>query len=180
MYKRCCSFAGPIKTLTNPHPPIKKLVKTSPDHNKMLPSSLFLLLCVLFPFSNSQTFLQILPENTSSGHPIVGDAPVLAYCESWRLSVETNNAGNWKKIPSRCHDAIESYINGPQYVLDSKVAARHANSYAKSIKVAADKKDAWVFDVDETLISNVQLYIVSGYGYCIFVSAWIILSTTCH
>ena len=174
MYQRCCSFVGLIKTLTKPPPSNqeKKLVKSFPDHNKMLPSSLFLLLCLLFPFSNSQTFLQILPENESSYHPILGDDPVLAYCESWRLSVETNNAGHWKKIPSRCHDAIETYINGPQYVLDSKVAARCANSYAKSIKVATDKKDAWIFDVDETLIFNLQHYTVSGYGYCSIVSAW--------
>ena len=138
----------------------------------MLPTSLFILLFLLFPFSDSQTFLQIPPENTSSDHPIFEDDPVLAYCESWRLSVETNNAGHWKKVPSRCHDAIETYINGPQYVLDSKVAARHANSYAKSIKVTADKKDAWIFDVYGTLISNVQHYTVSRYGYCIILSAW--------
>lgn len=130
----------------------------------MLPNSLLLLLCLL-PISTSQTFLQLLPEKTSDNRR-VGDEPALAYCESWRLSVETGNAGHWKKIPSRCHEAIETYINGPQYVLDSKVTAHYANSYAKSIKIAGDKKDAWIFDVDETLISNLQHYTAKGYAYC--------------
>lgn len=130
----------------------------------MLQSSLLLLLYFL-PISTSQTLIQLLPENLTSDELVVGDDPVGPYCDSWRLSVETNNAGHWKKIPSRCHDAIGTYIKGPQYLIDSKVAARHANHYAKSVKVAADKKDAWIFDVDETLISNVQHYTVNGYGY---------------
>ncbi|KAF3548247.1 hypothetical protein DY000_02008461 [Brassica cretica] len=28
------------------------------------------------------------------------------YCESWRLAVETNNAGTWDVLPSSCVDSI--------------------------------------------------------------------------
>lgn len=128
--------------------------------NKMSPSSLVLLLCLLpVSSSHSQTFLQLLPETSAT----VGDDSVQSYCNSWRLAVETDNAGHWKNIPSRCHDTIEAYVKGPRYILDSKVAARHANTYAKSIKVAGDRKDVWIFDVDETLISNLQHYTANGY-----------------
>ena len=123
----------------------------------MLSNSLLFLLCLLL-FTTPQTFLQVLPENSDSND--IGDDPV--YCESWRLSVETNNAGCWKEIPSQCENAMDAYINGPQYELDSKVVACHADSFAKSINISDDRKDAWIFDVDETLISK---YVANGYGY---------------
>lgn len=161
LYARCLSL---ILGLLNTLPSIRKPVVSTLIKMTVRPFFLFL---SLLPFCNSQTFLKILPENSSaSDETIVGEDPVQAYCESWRLSVETNNAGPWKKITSRCRDALDTYIKGPQYLLDSKVAARHAYSYAKSIKLAGDKKDAWIFDVDETLISNVQHYTAYGYGYC--------------
>ncbi|KAK8938547.1 Acid phosphatase 1 [Platanthera zijinensis] len=114
----------------------------------------------------SETLLRILPatEKLSSDEvtDVVGDEPREAYCESWRLSVETNNAGNWKKISTRCTDLVEAYVRGPQYALDSKVVARHAQAYAKNLILAGDGKDVWIFDVDETLISNVHHYFLHG------------------
>ncbi|KAK8970111.1 Acid phosphatase 1 [Platanthera guangdongensis] len=117
----------------------------------------------------AETLLRILPatEKLSSDEvtDVVGDEPREAYCESWRLSVETNNAGNWKKISTRCTDLVEAYVTGPQYALDSKVVARHAQAYAKNLILAGDGKDVWIFDVDETLISNVHHYFLHGRRY---------------
>ncbi|XP_020575264.1 acid phosphatase 1-like [Phalaenopsis equestris] len=111
----------------------------------------------------ADTLLRLLPPaaetlNSNVLVNVAGDDPNEAYCESWRLSVETNNAGNWKKISSRCASSVEAYVRGPQYALDSKVVSRLAQNYAKNIRLAGDGMDSWIFDVDETLLSNIHHY----------------------
>lgn len=137
-------------------------VKTSKAKSKMQLINLMLLLFfILAPTTISQTLLQVT-QNDGLNEP---KPPNLMYCESWRLAVETNNAGDWHKIPHRCTDLVKEYVNGQQYITDSKVVARHAQAYAKTIVVAKDGKDVWIFDVDETLISNIQHYAIDGYRY---------------
>ncbi|KAI0491598.1 hypothetical protein KFK09_025858 [Dendrobium nobile] len=136
----------------------------------MLSLHLFLLLLLsscLCTYSNTSdkavdTLLRLLPQDEGLSSGDLGDDPNEAYCESWRLSVETNNAGNWKKISARCSSLVEAYVRGAQYALDSKVVARFAQAYAKNIQIAGDGMDAWIFDVDETLISNIHHYFVHG------------------
>ncbi|XP_010914845.1 acid phosphatase 1 [Elaeis guineensis] len=120
-----------------------------------------LLLCFLVAaVATSQTHLEMVAEDPSGG---LADDPKVQYCESWRLAVETNNAGEWKKVPSRCVDVVADYIKGPQYLTDSKMVARLSHAYAKTVQLAGDGKDVWIFDVDETLISNFLHYTLHGY-----------------
>ncbi|KAJ6914008.1 HAD superfamily [Populus alba x Populus x berolinensis] len=58
-------------------------------------------------------------------------------------------------------------MTGDGYRSDSEVAASYALGFAKTVEIAGDGKDAWVFDVDETLLSNLPYYAVHGFGYAI-------------
>lgn len=80
------------------------------------------------------------------------------------MAVETNNAGSWTVIPSKCVSSIKTYYNIGQFDKDYNVVASYALAYAKTVQLAGDGKDAWVFDVDETLLSNFQYYADNGYG----------------
>lgn len=86
------------------------------------------------------------------------------FCESWRFSIETNNAGNWSSIPSRCYEYVLDYMSGDRYVLDTKFTARNALEFAKTVNMAGDGKDAWIFDVDETLLSHVPYFKTYRFG----------------
>ncbi|CAH2077604.1 unnamed protein product [Thlaspi arvense] len=87
-----------------------------------------------------------------------------SYCESWRLSVETNNAGPSEVVPSKCVRSLETYYNQGQFDNDYSIVATYTLAYAKTVKIGGDGKDAWVFDIDETLLSNLEYYAAHGYG----------------
>ncbi|PWA64354.1 hypothetical protein CTI12_AA345260 [Artemisia annua] len=87
------------------------------------------------------------------------------YCESWKFSVEVNDAGTWTRVPEKCVEFVEEYMNGERYRMDSEVIASHALKFAKSVGVRNDGKDVWVFDIDETLLSNLPYYVDHGYGW---------------
>ncbi|KAF8097749.1 hypothetical protein N665_0281s0014 [Sinapis alba] len=87
-----------------------------------------------------------------------------SYCESWRLAVETNNAGSWKVVPSKCVSSLETYYNNGQFDKDYSVVAGYALAFAKTVKLGGEGKDAWVFDIDETLLSNLEYIQAHGYG----------------
>jgi predicted secreted acid phosphatase len=62
-------------------------------------------------------------------------------------------------------------MEGPRYASDSAVAAADALSFASDALAAAAEwgrsasaRPAWVFDVDETLLSNAPYYAVNGWG----------------
>ncbi|KAK9131077.1 hypothetical protein Sjap_011564 [Stephania japonica] len=87
------------------------------------------------------------------------------FCDSWRLSVETNNAGEWWTIPSTCIDYVAEYMGvSGQYGSDCAVVALDAAAAARALRVVGDGLDAWVFDIDETLLSNLPYYAAHGFG----------------
>ncbi|KAA8523196.1 hypothetical protein F0562_009619 [Nyssa sinensis] len=86
------------------------------------------------------------------------------YCESWKFSVETNDAGYWSQIPSRCEGYVKEYMTGDRYRSDLEVIADDSLAFAKTVEVAGNGKDAWVFDIDETLLSNLPYYAAHGFG----------------
>lgn len=113
----------------------------------------------------SLTHSQTSPENhllLPSSRKLGRDDSV--YCQSWRFSVETNNAGGWPTIPSRCQQFVKNYMTSESYISDSEVATGDSLSFAKSVQIASDGKDAWIFDIDETLLSNLPYYEVHGFG----------------
>ncbi|PSR93307.1 Acid phosphatase [Actinidia chinensis var. chinensis] len=89
-------------------------------------------------------------------------------CTSWRFAVEANNLSPWKTIPPECSDYVKDYIMGRAYGIDIERVSKEAEDYARSVELGEDGKDAWVFDVDETLLSNLPYYTDHGYGLEVF------------
>ena len=52
-----------------------------------------------------------------------------------------------------------------RYLSDISVVAENALKYAKMVHIVGDGKDAWIFDVDDTLLSFLRGYQTYGFGY---------------
>lgn len=96
---------------------------------------------------------QLRPRSAIGGHRVKG-----LNCLSWRLAVETNNLQGWKLVPESCEEYVGNYMLGKQYRHDCEAVADAAIDYANSVQVAGDGKDVWVFDIDETTLSNLPYY----------------------
>lgn len=89
----------------------------------------------------------------------------LSRCLAWRLSVETGSLRNWTVVPPKCVSYVEKYMmTSGQYWEDSKVTGLTILDYVKTLKLSGDGKDAWVFDIDETLLSNIPYYQQHEFG----------------
>lgn len=88
----------------------------------------------------------------------------ISYCLSWRLAVEANNLRAWRTVPSQCLRYIEIYMIGGQYDRDIGLIVEQIMSYVNEITLSNDGMDAWIFDVDDTCISNVFYYRGKRYG----------------
>ncbi|KAK3220022.1 hypothetical protein Dsin_013992 [Dipteronia sinensis] len=99
------------------------------------------------------------PRTGAHGH----DVPELS-CLSWRLGVETNNLIGWKTVPKQCKKYVGHYMLGQQYRDDSKAVINEALLYAESLKLAGDGKEIWIFDIDETTLSNLPYFAKHGFG----------------
>lgn len=89
-------------------------------------------------------------------------------CLSWRLAVEAHNLIEFKTVPEVCETYIGNYMLGEQYRSDSKTVCVQAYYYAREQKLVGDGKDIWIFDVDETVLSNLPYYAQNGFGYFLF------------
>jgi hypothetical protein len=69
-------------------------------------------------------------------------------------------------VPPECAPHVRDYVTGSAYRSDLDLVARESTAYARAAAPAgaADGRDAWVFDVDETLLSNLPYYAEHGYG----------------
>lgn len=83
-------------------------------------------------------------------------------CESWKFAVEVNAAGSWNSVPRPCIKFVREYFNTDRYLADSSAVEKYSVNFASSVNV--NGKDAWVFDVDETLLSNLPYYRDNGFG----------------
>lgn len=86
------------------------------------------------------------------------------YGLSWRLAVEANNVGPWQTVPARCYRHVQKYITEGQYQNDVQLIADQILNYAREIPLSSDGFDAWVFDVDDTCISNINYYKTLRFG----------------
>ncbi|KAK6940617.1 Acid phosphatase, class B-like [Dillenia turbinata] len=87
------------------------------------------------------------------------------YCESWRINVELNNIKGFDVVPQECVEYIGKYMTSSQYKADSGRALEESMLYLSSCcTLAGDGKDAWIFDVDDTLLSTVPYYKKHGFG----------------
>ncbi|KAJ4851548.1 hypothetical protein Tsubulata_041803 [Turnera subulata] len=55
-------------------------------------------------------------------------------------------------------------MSGHQYRNDSRIVTREAIKYVKGLNLSGNGKDAWVFDIDETTLSNLPFYAKHGFG----------------
>lgn len=88
-------------------------------------------------------------------------------CDSWRLAVETNNRRDWRTVPTSCEAYVGNYMMGGHYRADSKAVVDEAIAYAQGLLElggGASGKEVWVFDVDETTLSNLPYYAKHGFG----------------
>ncbi|CAJ1951062.1 unnamed protein product [Sphenostylis stenocarpa] len=88
--------------------------------------------------------------------------PTEVSCASWRLAVEANNLIKWKTVPAPCQEYMADYLLGDQYRSDSKTVCREAYFFAKTLNVT--HRDIFVFDVDDTTLSNLQYFANHGFG----------------
>ncbi|XP_059275016.1 acid phosphatase 1-like [Lycium ferocissimum] len=145
------------------------------------PQNLMTLLFITFTFistSSSQSILQISPQildlfalNRVFTHRKIipkDNNKNAMYCESWRFTVETNDAGLWACIPEKCVSFVQDYMTAGRYSSDLTAVADQSLAFANTVKVANDKMDGWIFDVDETLLSNLPYYVNHGFGSQIF------------
>ncbi|XP_021751701.1 acid phosphatase 1-like [Chenopodium quinoa] len=113
-----------------------------------------------------------LPRNMILEYPDNGgktdQEEVNLQCTSWRFAVEANNLNSWKTIPQECADYVKNYMMGKGYLLDLERVSNEAAVFARSVNVEDDSKDAWIFDIDETLLSNLPYYSDHGYGLEVF------------
>ncbi|KAH9729156.1 acid phosphatase 1 [Citrus sinensis] len=87
------------------------------------------------------------------------------YCESWRINVELNNIREFEVVPQECIDHIKKYMTSSQYKADSQRAIEEVKLYSSGCcSLAGDGKDAWIFDVDDTLLSTIPYFKKHGFG----------------
>lgn len=117
--------------------------------------------------SGAQSIWDFLPFDRLFHHrKILRDVDL--YCESWKFTVETNDASAWTLLPERCKDFVRDYMTGVRYRSDSDAVANASLAFADTLEIAGDGKDAWVFDIDETLLSNIPYYDKHGFGTEVF------------
>ncbi|KAK1604090.1 hypothetical protein QYE76_027763 [Lolium multiflorum] len=116
--------------------------------------------------SEEASQLQVLPRPLVIELPTEEDAAAELRCASWRMAGEANNLAPWTALPDECAPHVRRYLAGPAYRSDLDLVAREASAYARA--AAADAYNAWVFDVDETLLSNLPYYAQHGYGLDLF------------
>ncbi|XP_060205821.1 acid phosphatase 1-like [Lycium barbarum] len=85
-------------------------------------------------------------------------------CQSWRLAVETNNIRDWT-VPAQCKGYVSEYMTGQQYRDDCNAVVNAAIEYARTLNVSKEGKDLWVFNIDETTLSNVPYYARPEVGF---------------
>ena len=124
-----------------------------------------LLMCsmLLVASINAQPDHQIhplVPRLGSAGHPIPG-----LDCNSWRLAVEANNLQGWKTVPEECEGYVGHYMMGAQYRKDCSFVAAIATAYVSSLELRKDGKNIWIFDIDETSLSNSPYYARPEVGF---------------
>jgi hypothetical protein len=96
-----------------------------------------------------------------------GQAPDDAGCLSWRVMVEANNARGWRTVPAQCVGYVKGYMTRGQYLRDLAGVMEQASGYADQVAAGADADglDAWVFDIDDTCLSNLPYYETKQFGY---------------
>ncbi|KAG7532824.1 Acid phosphatase class B-like [Arabidopsis thaliana x Arabidopsis arenosa] len=87
------------------------------------------------------------------------------YCESWRVNVELNNIRDFLVVPQECVWFVQKYMTSSQYEDDVERAVDEAILYLGKTcceKKKCDGMDAWIFDIDDTLLSTIPYHKSNG------------------
>ncbi|KAL3828287.1 hypothetical protein ACJIZ3_017089 [Penstemon smallii] len=88
------------------------------------------------------------------------------YCESWRMNVELHNIRYFDTVPEECVEYIGRYMTSTQYKVDFERTIDECTVYlSTSCGFKKDGSDAWIFDIDDTLLSTVPYYKKNGFGF---------------
>lgn len=85
-------------------------------------------------------------------------------CVSWKWAAETNNARDWSVVPDECVSSVADYVNlSPlggltQYQSDIRTVVSYASTHLTTLNPSQNGKDIWIFDLDETLLSDLPYY----------------------
>jgi hypothetical protein len=110
-------------------------------------------ICFLIPLTVADW--NILNQKTQNGLKI----SLKNYCESWRMNVELHNIRDFQVVPEECTEYIAKYVKSTQYKVDSERTTEECLLYlSTSCNLKKDGKDAWIFDIDDTLLSAVPFY----------------------
>eukprot|EP00268_Persea_americana_P041954 TRINITY_DN41941_c0_g1_i2.p1 TRINITY_DN41941_c0_g1~~TRINITY_DN41941_c0_g1_i2.p1 ORF type:complete len:296 (-),score=36.53 TRINITY_DN41941_c0_g1_i2:83-844(-) len=102
---------------------------------------------------------------TIGGKPSSWFVPVeTGYCTSWRVAVEAYNERAWRTVPVQCLRYVENYMLGGQYDQDINMVVEQIYNYMRDVAPAADGKDAWILDIDDTCLSNLLYYQGKRFG----------------
>ncbi|XP_071712033.1 acid phosphatase 1-like [Rutidosis leptorrhynchoides] len=72
---------------------------------------------------------------------------------------------NWEVVPEECISYVRDYMTGPQYFYDCFIAVSVAITHAESVELTGDGKDAWILDVDQTVLSLIDYYALPTVQY---------------
>lgn len=78
--------------------------------------------------------------------------------------MEADNVRRWRTVPTQCLGYIGTYMTGGQYIRDLDFIMDQIMLYANEIALSGDGMDAWILDVDDTCISNVNYYKGKRFG----------------
>ncbi|XP_043707313.1 acid phosphatase 1-like [Telopea speciosissima] len=108
----------------------------------------------------------ILNQNTGKNKNELNLTHKNYYCETWRIDVELHNILNFKVVPEECIEYIGKYMRSERYKIDSEKTIEECNYYlCNTFNLTGDGMDAWIFDIDDTLLSNVPYFKKHCYGY---------------
>jgi len=129
---------------------------------KMMGRLLGFLLCFSsFFISATLADWNILNQRTKSGLKI----SLKSYCESWRINVELHNIQDFTVVPEECVSYIGKYVASSQYHVDSERTIEECRLYlSTSCPLKKDGRDAWLFDIDDTLLSTVPYFKKHHFG----------------
>ncbi|KAL3647703.1 hypothetical protein CASFOL_008671 [Castilleja foliolosa] len=97
---------------------------------------------------------------------IVSGSSLKNYCESWRINVELNNIRDFEVVPQECISYIGKYMTSSQYKADCQRAIEECQLFLSGCCCTSkgDDKDAWIFDIDDTLLSTVPYFKKHSFG----------------
>ncbi|KAG2616860.1 hypothetical protein PVAP13_3NG176765 [Panicum virgatum] len=73
---------------------------------------------------------------------------------------------DWKTVPADCEGYVGHYIYAGRALprQDSLVVVDEAIAYAEGLELGGGGREVWVFDLDETSLSNLPYYAKHGFG----------------